>query len=37
MLKFLRGLIRVAATVATLGELVLTALGNRRDDKPPPL
>jgi hypothetical protein len=36
MLKLLRGIIRVAAVVATIGELVLNALGSRQTDQPPP-
>jgi len=35
MLKILRKLVQIAATVAAVGEMVLTALGTRKQDVPP--
>lgn len=36
MLNLLRKLAKIATVVATVAEMVLVALGSRRDDSPPP-
>jgi hypothetical protein len=35
MLKILRKLVQIAATIAAVGEMVLGALGTRKQDQPP--
>lgn len=35
MLGILRKLVQIAATVAAIGEMVLSALGTRKQDQPP--
>lgn len=35
MLKILRGIVKIAGVVVTVGGLLLTALGERQNDTPP--